>query len=245
MQTIIHGAAEPLGGDVPVALRLAVDKALAKDPAERYQSMREMVVDLRRLAHQSGATTAPDLVQPARRRFPWAWAAFLPVLLAAAYFGWQAWRVPPPSAEPLRAIALTTFPGGERYPSFSPEGDRVAFTWGGPKQENPDIYVQQVGSGSPLRRTTDPGSDFSPAWSPDGRQIAFLRHASSALGNLGGKAELRLVPPLGGADRKLAEIEMAPEGFSGAHIPQLVSRQQLPGCRRKIRVVRYFSGHRQ
>ena len=36
------------------ALRMVVEKALEKDPAERYQSMREMVVDLRRLTRQSG-----------------------------------------------------------------------------------------------------------------------------------------------------------------------------------------------
>jgi serine/threonine protein kinase len=214
MQAIIHGAGEPLGEEVPVALRLAVDKALAKDPSERYQSMREMVVDFRRLVHQSGEVPASGVSRPAHRRFRRAWSVLLPVLLAATYFGWQAWRVPPQSDAPLRAIALTTFPGSERYPSFSPDGDRVAFTWGGPRQDNPDIYVQQVGSGSPLRRTTDPGSDFSAAWSPDGRQIAFLRHASSALGNLAGNVELRVVPPLGGPERKLAEIQMAPESFT-------------------------------
>ena len=47
--------------------------------------------------------------------------------------------------------------------------------WTGPKQDNQDIYVQMIGSGSPLRLTTDPRSDYNPVWSPDGRWIAFLR----------------------------------------------------------------------
>src|SRR5206468_4196142 len=80
------------------------------------------------------------------------------------------------------------------------------FTWTGPKQDNPDIYVQQIGSGSPLRLTSDPRNDYNPVWSPDGRWIAFLRRESSSLSAQAGKSELRLVPPLGGSERKLAEI---------------------------------------
>ena len=41
---------------VPPVLCLAVEKALAKDPADRYQAMRELVVDLRRLVRQSDAS---------------------------------------------------------------------------------------------------------------------------------------------------------------------------------------------
>ena len=50
LQTIIHGAAPPLSASMfPRALRAVVEKALEKDPADRYQSMRELVIDLRRL----------------------------------------------------------------------------------------------------------------------------------------------------------------------------------------------------
>ena len=38
--------------EVPSGLRLVVEKALEKDPGNRYQSMQEMVVDLRRLTQQ-------------------------------------------------------------------------------------------------------------------------------------------------------------------------------------------------
>jgi Tol biopolymer transport system component len=37
--------------------------------------------------------------------------------------------------------------------SFSPDGERVAFMWNGPRRDNRDIYVQQIGSGEPLRWT--------------------------------------------------------------------------------------------
>jgi Tol biopolymer transport system component len=77
---------------------------------------------------------------------------------------WRTWRAPL-STESLRGVPLNALPGVARYPSFSPDGNHVAFTWNGPKQDNLDVYVQQIGSGSPLRLTTDPGNDYNPVWS--------------------------------------------------------------------------------
>jgi Tol biopolymer transport system component/DNA-binding winged helix-turn-helix (wHTH) protein len=111
------------------------------------------------------------------------------------------WRAPETNTS-LRAVPLITLQGVSRYPSFSPDGDRVAFTWTGPNQDNPDVYVQQIGVGAPLRLTTDPANDYNPVWSPDGRWIAFLRRSTRDPG----RSEVRLVPPLGGPERKISEI---------------------------------------
>jgi Tol biopolymer transport system component/DNA-binding winged helix-turn-helix (wHTH) protein len=115
---------------------------------------------------------------------------------------WRMWHTPK-DPEPYRAIPLNSLPGVQRYPSFSPDGSRLAFTWTGLNQDNKDVYVQQIGSGPPLRLTTDPRIDYNPVWSPDGRWIAFLRRLWDA-----GTSELRLIPPLGGPERKLAEIRV-------------------------------------
>src|SRR5262249_48249868 len=82
LQTILHGTAPPLPGHIPAALRSMVEKALDKDPALRYQSMREMVVDLRRLVRHSGEVPVPPL--PARRIPALAVVAFAALLMAAA-----------------------------------------------------------------------------------------------------------------------------------------------------------------
>ena len=77
--------------------------------------------------------------------------------------------------------------------------------WTG-KQNNPDIYVQQIGAGSPLQLTTNAADDYSPTWAPDGLAIAFLRQLSPR------HHELRLVPPLGGGtERKVTDLQ--PRGF--------------------------------
>jgi eukaryotic-like serine/threonine-protein kinase len=57
LETIIHGYLPPLSEDIPTAYRNIVEKALEKNPAERYQFMGEMVVDLRR-ARRSGTPLA-------------------------------------------------------------------------------------------------------------------------------------------------------------------------------------------
>ncbi len=188
-----------LAASIPADLAKIIARCLRKDPARRFQNMADVKVALEDVEEES-ASGQQAIAARALSRWRWAWAALLPVLAGVGYFGWQT-RRPPQTAEPLRAVALTTFPGGVGYPSFSPDGNHVAFAWNGPKRDNADIYVQQIGAGSPLRLTTDPRSDVNPVWSPDGRWIAFLRGQSQA-----GKSELRLIPPLGGPERNLAEI---------------------------------------
>ena len=59
LERIQHRPHDPLGAESPLALRNIIDKALEKDPAERYQSMRELVVDLRHVTRRTGETRVP------------------------------------------------------------------------------------------------------------------------------------------------------------------------------------------
>ncbi len=96
-----------------------------------------------------------------------------------------------------KIVPVTSFPGSETQPAFSPDGNQVAFVWDGEQENNPDIYVKLVDAGEPLRLTINPAPDLNPVWSPDGRYIAFIRE--------GVKSGVYLVPALGGAERKLGE----------------------------------------
>jgi serine/threonine protein kinase len=64
LHAILHRPAKPLPEEVPLPLRMIVEKALEKDPADRFQSMRDLVVDLRRVVRQS--TEAPALLMAGR-----------------------------------------------------------------------------------------------------------------------------------------------------------------------------------
>ena len=100
-------------------------------------------------------------------------------------------------------MPLTAYPGMQMQPSLSPDGSQVAFAWDGPKEDNFDIYVKVVGQGEPLRLTSDAARDVAPAWSPDGTRIAFLRFKSRE------HVIVLVMPALGGAERKLAEIKVS------------------------------------
>ncbi len=95
---------------------------------------------------------------------------------------------------------LTTYPGGQYEPAFSPDGSQIAFVWNGNKQDNFDIYVKFVDGGDPLRITTNPAGDGSPAWSPDGHKIAFLRYATRP-----GESGFYIVSALGGPESKIGD----------------------------------------
>ncbi len=193
---------EPLPAKIPHDLAKIIQRCLRKDPSRRYQTMADLKIALEDLREESGSLS--KVHAPSRR--PWILAALLSMLAIAGLLAWRPW-LPAPPVEPLRAVALTTLPGVERSPSLSPDGNYVVFTWTGPKQDNTDIWVQQIGSGSPSRRTTDSLDDYNPVWSPDGRWIAFLRGDSATpLGR--SIRELRLIAPLGGPERKLADVRV-------------------------------------
>lgn len=144
------------------------------------------------------ASSAAPKAGPSAR---WAWIAVPVALLAILLVAARSTREPR-EPDPVRALPLTSLRGVVRAPSLSPDGSYVVFTWTGPDQDNPDLYVQQIGTGRPLRLTTHPATDYSPSWSPDGRAIAFLRRVPDTQ-----RSEVRLIAPLGGAERKLADVE--------------------------------------
>ena len=198
-------------------------RCLRKDPARRYQTMADLKVALDDLAADSAAgLPAQAPAAQGSRRWRWAWAALVPLLLIAAYAGWWSWQSPV-ATTPLLAVPLTSLSGVTRSPSFSPDGNQVAFTWTGLGGNNPDIYVQQIGASTQLRLTTNPGNDYSPMWSPDGRWIAFLRSEGE-----GRPHELRLVTA---AHRARTKADRDPStGISASRHAGLVPGLEL--CRR-------------
>ena len=196
--------------DLPRDLEKIVTRCLRKDLDRRFQTMADVLVELKEVKEESESGAAiratPRIARPR-----WPWLAGAAAALAVAAAAW--WFLRAPSVhdpEPSQAeVPLTSYPGDERHPSFSPDGNQVAFGWNGEKQDNYDVYVKLIGPGAPLRLTTNPAPDRSPAWSPDGRWIAFRRELG------GGKAGLFLIPALGGPERKLLDA-VSPDSWSAA-----------------------------
>ena len=150
---------------------------------------------------EGGSGTTRDTVAAHTSRAGWyvAGAVIATGLVAVAWFGLRGPATTAPRA-PLTPVPLTSYQGVERHPTFSPDGNEVAFSWNGEDGSNSDIYRKLIGPGEPLQLTTDPADEYAPAWSPDGRYIAFLRDIGDR------KAGIFFIPSLdGGQDRLLGE----------------------------------------
>jgi Tol biopolymer transport system component len=198
LKTVIHGVPLPLGEDVPLALRMVVEKALEKDPAERYQSMREMVVDLRRIARsktKEAAREAP-VSAPRRRSWPWAVAA---VLALAAGVGLSRLWAPRPAAPPnIRVQRLTDFVGLEEQPAVSPDGKWVAFI--APEKGRRQVWVRLLSGGAPASVTHNDADHEHPRWTPDSSSLIYYSGAEKE----GEPGTLWEVAVVGGTPRPIA-----------------------------------------
>jgi Tol biopolymer transport system component len=108
----------------------------------------------------------------------------------------------------MTGVPLTTYPGEELNPGFSPDGSQVVFSWNGPSGDSFHIYVKTIGQENCVRITRDPREEFNPVWSPDGRFIAFLRELGKE------QAAVMLASPAGGSEVTLAK-------FHYSHFPEL------------------------
>jgi eukaryotic-like serine/threonine-protein kinase len=225
LQAVLHAAPPPLGEDIPPALRIAVEKALEKDPADRYQSMRDLTVDLRRATRQTVAEPARAAAPAAGARSRWRWiaaAAALAVLGSGA--GW--WLLRPKAATPQARVEyeqLTNFTDSAVAPSLSPDGRMLAFIRGENTFEGPgEIYVKLLPSGEPVQVTHDGRPKEGPVvFSPDGARIAF------ADGGSGG--DTWTVPVLGGDPAPLLARSSALSWFEVAPGQRRVMFSELTG----------------
>jgi Tol biopolymer transport system component len=190
---------------VPRELERLIQHCMRKDPARRFQHMddvRTLLEQLREDSESGKLTAAAPSSRGALSRRGVAGVVIAALALVAGAWLWLNRPTAPAAEAPLVATPLTSSPGYETQPSFSPDGNEVAFAWNGEKEDNWDIYRKLIGSGEPLRLTRDPARDIRPAWSPDGRSIAFLRRLDQ------GSVGIYLVPALGGAERHLADIAL-------------------------------------
>ena len=131
------------------------------------------------------------------------WAAALVALVALVAIGYQRLDGPERQVSPSpKKTYLTSYPGQEIQPSFSPDASQVTFSWADERNENVDIYVKLIGVEPPRRITTHPSEEYNPVWSPDGCWIAFLRRVDET------SSEVILTDPFGTRGRKLTETSV-------------------------------------
>jgi len=120
-------------------------------------------------------------------------------------YGEDIWMVP---ADGGVATRLTIHDGQERFPKFSPNGKRIAFT--GEYDGNGDVYVMNAHGGEITRVTYHPGYDEVVGWHPLKNKIIFrsARHSFSRF------LRLFLIAPDGTGLEELILCEAAGGSFS-------------------------------
>ena len=114
---------------------------------------------------------------------------------------------------------LTSHPGVESGPRFSPDGSRIAFT--GRYEGNTDVYVVDAAGGVPRRLTYHPGADVALGFAPDGKAVLFSSGREVYTGRY---TQLFTVPVTGGFPEKLkipnaSKAQISPDGKTTAYVP--------------------------
>jgi serine/threonine protein kinase len=208
---------------LPAELLVSVGKVLEKDPVDRHQSIREMVVDLRRAlrAQPAAEPTAPLPDRPRSAGSRWLVGAALALTLAAGSAVWLWRRQPPPPPDPLasaRITRLTDFEGSEMSAAISRDGKLVAFV--SDRDGVQDAWVTQIGSGEFLNLTKGARANIlfdelrSVGFGPDAAQVWVRGFQPDASGEF--IPSIWLIPTLGGTPRLFVEkgvqAEWSPDG---------------------------------
>jgi serine/threonine protein kinase len=211
--------------EVPDELQRIVSKALRKDKEERYQSCRDLLVDIKSLKRElefeeklarSGHSpkelpAAVITAKPARRMvlpgLSLRWASILLIGAAVVASVWWLslsgrWDLsdyrPSPS---LRQVQLVNWKSdgsdNQSDATFSPDGKMIAFS--SSMGTSREIWLKLVGSGEPAPLTKDGRADRTPVWSPDGQQIAYIS-------TQGGHVGVWRIPAIGGLSNSIATL---------------------------------------
>ncbi|MBK5259333.1 MAG: serine/threonine-protein kinase [Thermoanaerobaculia bacterium] len=206
MHNVLHQ--QPSFDGIADGIGRVVRRCLAKDPEERYHSMRDIALDLREYARSS---EKPHVVK--RRSWPLVSTA---AILAAAFL----WLKPgagfapaaDPSTQPQTMMLRVTNSGKVGSATMSPDGRYVVYAAGEGQMQS--IWVKQIATGTTVRILGPEASMFfSVQVSHDGNYVYYVR-ATVAEPNVG---DIYQLPILGGQPHRIAadteyQFTLSPDG---------------------------------
>jgi len=205
LAAILHKDPKPireLNVQVSEELQRIVSKTLEKDREDRYQTTRELMVDLRRLAKKEIERPA----ESSKERRPRKWIGIVAAMVVCAVVAWIALtgRSRPSEFAPLPMEQLT-FSNDSKGPSIFTDGSRIYFVSG----QAPFEMSVKGGEAVPLRAAIGTMSILD--ISPDGSEFLLLQ---SDLNDETQRGTLWTMPVLGGAAKRLGNVTARGASYS-------------------------------
>jgi eukaryotic-like serine/threonine-protein kinase len=207
MTAIIRENAEPLPATTP-ALRWVVERCLAKDPDQRYDSTRDLFRELRQIRdhlteNQSAAYPVAPPHRAGGRRVTIA-ASMLALVASGAALAW--WFAARNGHAPEWTGTQLGGPGIALRPAISPDGKLLAFSAMVDGQTQLAVMNPDSKSWTVLTHDRTSGMEAQASWSPDGTRIYFDRV-------WGGPRGIYEISPLGGEPRLLLDQAQCPHAL--------------------------------
>jgi serine/threonine protein kinase/Tol biopolymer transport system component len=208
MAAIISEDPPPIDTRMPAPLRWVIDRCLAKDPASRYESSRDLFRDLSsirdHLSEISAEVQKAAAISATERRTRRRWTIPAALALGAAItLAIVAARAGPalPDQSSYRFTPFSFEPGGQGGPVWSPDGKAVAYAARQKTSDPYQLYVRYLDAAAGVQVTQLTTSVFPVAWSPDSRRVFLLKDepkpAIWSVATVGGDPELFMSLPDG------------------------------------------------
>ncbi len=182
----------------PNELQRIIRKCLAKAPDERYQSMKDLALDLRDLRREldSGSNVSvapvPAGTAPHSRLWMAAGALLLVGIAAAAYWGWR----PRSGASPRQDLAIERITSTGLVIDAAISGDGKYVTYVHSEGGKQSLWLRQLRGGRPLQLAAPEGGFWGVRFNPDATTIYYaIKNAAEPSGTL------YSIPVLGGSPR--------------------------------------------
>jgi serine/threonine protein kinase/Tol biopolymer transport system component len=211
MSAIVTDDPPVIERDIPAPLKWIIARCLAKSPGDRYQSTRDLFLELRSLKEHLGdlssahvAAVEAPIPAPARgwKHLLLGFAAAAAIIAAAVMFLERDMR---PKARELVYTPFSFEAGGNGFAVWSPDGKGVAFWAKQSPGEEGQVYVRYLDSSTATQLTRMPEGGLPVAWTTSGRIVFHSTTPPAGLWTIspvGGEPE----PLLAGASEQSSDV---------------------------------------
>ena len=197
MAAIVREDTPPIEEKLPAPLTWTIDRCLAKEPEQRYESTRDLFRDLRNLRDhfsEAHSTTTLSVVAAPKRRRPW----LIPAAVGAACLLVGALLVflLKPAGQNIAKYRYTPFATSAYHAVWSPDGKAVAYS--GMVDGVYQVFLRYLNSAVPVQLTHETNDVEPVGWSSDQNHLIVVEDTDAQLSRRQILQKLYSVPTTGG-----------------------------------------------